>query len=93
MENTDQPVQDLKLRDIHLKRRDPELYLNEDVDVDTQIRGNVFNRVLKHSLVHPSRQRYIKTKHEREAIQRMQNLSLAKKKEYLNDLRKLSNSP
>ena len=28
---------DLKLRDMHMKRRDPELYLNDDTDVDHQI--------------------------------------------------------
>ena len=36
--------------------------VNDDTNVDHQISGNMFNKVLKHSLVNPTRQRYISTK-------------------------------
>ena len=46
---------------MHIKRRVPELYLNENVDIDYEIQGNDFNKVLKYALVNPQKERYIIT--------------------------------
>ena len=32
-----------KMQAMHMKRRAPELYINDEVDVDQEIQGNLFN--------------------------------------------------
>ena len=51
------------MREMHKKRRAPQLYLNETIDVEEEIRGNQFNQVLQRSLLAPMTERLLATRH------------------------------
>lgn len=57
-------LQEVKLADMHMKRRVPQIYLSRDVKQGKVSNMNDFNSVLKKSLLSPQKQRYIATMQE-----------------------------
>ena len=70
------------------KRFKPEIFLNDEVDVDEEIVGNQFNQILKESLMNKSQERVAANKRE----QRLNHMdsSLLLKKAKLRNNRNLS---
>ena len=74
-----------------MKRRVPELYLNDKIDVDCEIQGNTFNQVLKQSLLVPQTERYMITRRERDEMEQQNDpRSLSSKKASLQRVRNIS---
>ena len=63
-------IKDIKLADMHMKRRAPQLYLSSEVRDGQKGKMNDFNSQLKKSLLTPRKHRYIATKHEQELMER-----------------------
>lgn len=57
-------LQDIKLAEMHMKRRVPQLYLSKDNKEGKIVKMNDFNRILNKSLMSPTKGRYVKTRHE-----------------------------
>ena len=74
---------------MQLKRRAPHLYLNEQIDVTKEIRGNPFNQVLKHSLLEPTSARSLSLKKQSHEVSKLGD-SLSNKKSNLMRVRNLS---
>ena len=56
-------LNDVKLADMHMKRRVPQLYLSDEGKIGNT-NMNEFNSQLKKSLLSPKKHRYVATKHE-----------------------------
>ena len=62
---------EIKLADMHMKRRAPHLYLSKKAREGGQAGGlNEFNSILKQSLMNPRKSRQIATMHEMDDLER-----------------------
>ena len=61
---------EVKLMELHMKRKIPQLYLSKDLREGKTAKMNEFNSILQSSLLSPKKQRYVTTKHEQDSIDR-----------------------
>ena len=71
---------DVKLMDLHMKRKVPQLYLSKKLREGQTGGLNDFNSILNKSLLSPSRHRYVATKLEQESMEKSGAMTPTSKK-------------